>query len=114
MNKDQMISRYTELAQRKTEIALLADGNCKPEHERVILEEMSALETAIKFPVKEERAIPEMVTIRQAASRTGLSYDYIRKLCLQQKIVYIRVGTKYLINMERLISFLNNGGTNAT
>ena len=53
--------------------------------------------------------IPEMVSIRQAAARTGLSYDYIRKLCLQQKIVYVKAGTKYLVNFGKLIIFLNDG-----
>lgn len=51
--------------------------------------------------------IPEMVTIKQAASRTGLSYDYLRKLCLQRQIVFVRAGTKYLINMGKLVAFLN-------
>lgn len=51
--------------------------------------------------------IPRMVTIRQAAAETGLSYDYIRKLCLQQKIVFVRAGSKYLVNMGKLIDFLN-------
>lgn len=53
--------------------------------------------------------IPTMVTISQAAGHTGLSYDCIRKLCLQKKIVYIRAGCKYMINLEKLIEFLNQG-----
>lgn len=53
--------------------------------------------------------IPTMVTIKEAASRTGLSYDYIRKLCLQRKIVFVKAGCKFLINMERLIEYLNQG-----
>ena len=51
--------------------------------------------------------IPEMITIKQAAARTGLSYDYLRKLCLQRKIIFVRAGNKYLINMEKLAAFLN-------
>ena len=53
--------------------------------------------------------IPTMVTIRMAADQTGLSYDYIRKLCLAGKIVFVRSGSKYLINMEKLVDYLNNG-----
>lgn len=53
--------------------------------------------------------IPTMVTIKEASGQTGLSYDYIRKLCLQRKIVYIRAGCKYLINLEKLVDFLNTG-----
>ena len=53
--------------------------------------------------------IPTMETIKAASEQTGLSYDYIRKLCLQGKIVYVRAGSKYLINMEKLVDFLNRG-----
>lgn len=53
--------------------------------------------------------IPTMLGIREAATRTGLSYDHIRKLCLQGKIVYVRAGNKYLVNLEKLVEFLQNG-----
>lgn len=53
--------------------------------------------------------IPTMVTIKEASQQSGLSYDFVRRLCLQGKIAYIRVGTKYLINLERFIEFLNTG-----
>lgn len=53
--------------------------------------------------------IPEMLTIRETAARTGLSYDFIRKLCLQRKIVFIRTGTKYLVNYSKFIEYLNQG-----
>ena len=48
-----------------------------------------------------------MITIKEAAARTGLSYDYIRKLCLQGKIVFRKVGNKRLINMGKLAEYLN-------
>lgn len=52
--------------------------------------------------------VPEMVTIREASSRTGLSYDYLRKMCLSKKIVHIRVGNgKFLINFGALVEWLN-------
>ncbi len=57
--------------------------------------------------------VPEMITIREASDRTGLSYDALRKMCLKRKIVHIRVGSgKFLINFGKLIEFLNtsNGG----
>lgn len=53
--------------------------------------------------------IPRMVTIRKAAELTGLSYDYIRKLCINDKIVYVRAGSKYVVNLGKLIEFLNEG-----
>ena len=55
--------------------------------------------------------MPTMYTINQAAEATGLSYDFLRKLCLQNKIVFVRAGTKYLINMERLREYLDKGET---
>lgn len=55
--------------------------------------------------------IPKMRTIKQAAQETGLAYNYIRNLCLQNKIVYVRAGNKYLINLNKLIDYLNMGTT---
>ena len=56
-----------------------------------------------------EPEIPTMITIKEASSRTGLSYDYIRKLCLRGKIIYIKAGSKFLINLDKLVEFLNTG-----
>ena len=53
--------------------------------------------------------IPQMCTIKQTAEKTGLAYNYIRNLCLQNKIVYVRAGNKYLINIDKLIEYLNTG-----
>lgn len=57
--------------------------------------------------------VPRMVGITEASKQTGLSYDFIRKLCLQDKIVYVRAGVKYLINLDKLLEFLNQGEKNA-
>lgn len=51
--------------------------------------------------------MPVMKTIREASEECGLSYNCLRQLCLSNKIVYIRAGTKFLINMDKLKSFLN-------
>ena len=56
--------------------------------------------------------IPEMLGIKETAKRTGLSYDYLRRLCLTNQIVFVRSGKKYLINIPRLADFLNTGGQN--
>lgn len=53
--------------------------------------------------------IPTMATIQEAANLTGLSYDYIRKLCIQGKIIYVQTGTKRLVNMDKLRIYLNSG-----
>ena len=52
---------------------------------------------------------PTMLTLRQAAEATGLSYDHHRKLCLQKKIIFVRAGNKYLVNAEKLQEYLDSG-----
>lgn len=59
--------------------------------------------------MSEVKEIPTMVSLHEASKRTGLSYDYLRKLCLQRKIVYVKAGSKYMINLEKLALFLNTG-----
>jgi len=54
-----------------------------------------------------EYLVPEMITLREASRRTGLSYDSLRKGCLSGKFVHIRVGAKILINFNKLIDRLN-------
>lgn len=53
--------------------------------------------------------IPTMVTIKEAATRTGLSYEYIRQLIREKKIVHVMAGRKFLVNMEKLVEYLNQG-----
>lgn len=53
--------------------------------------------------------VPTMLTLQEASSRTGVSYDWLRKLCIQGKIVHIRCGNKYLVNLEKLVDYLNTG-----
>ena len=52
---------------------------------------------------------PRMLTINAAAQETGLPAFCVRQLVLQRKIVFVRAGNKYLVNMERLADFLNQG-----
>lgn len=53
--------------------------------------------------------IPEMITIKETASRTGLSYEFIRKLCINNEIIHVRTGKRYLVNFNRFIDYLNEG-----
>lgn len=48
-----------------------------------------------------------MVTIQKAADLTGLSYSYLRKLCINKQIVHTKAGSKYLINLDKLVEKLN-------
>lgn len=53
---------------------------------------------------------PKMLTIRETA-RTGILPEYaLRTLVKQGKIPGIQVGTKFLINYDRLCDWLNNNG----
>lgn len=59
-------------------------------------------------------SIPTMLTINQTAERSGLAMHYIRQLCLQGKITYCRAGSKYLINFEKFVDYLNAGESSAS
>ena len=48
-----------------------------------------------------------MLSIKELSSITGISEHQIRQLCKTNKIIHIRAGTKYLINYERFLDYLN-------
>ena len=50
-----------------------------------------------------------MISLKQASTETGLSYDCLRKMCLANKLVYIRIGKKIMLNADRLEEYLNGG-----
>ena len=50
---------------------------------------------------------PTMLTIKEAAARTGLSYRCVRNLCLDGKVVHIMSGNKTYVNYDKLIDYLN-------
>ena len=50
---------------------------------------------------------PTMVSINEAKAVTGLSYEALRKMCISGEIIHIKIGNRYLINLERLIAKLN-------
>lgn len=54
-------------------------------------------------------SIPKMITLLEAAECSGLSYDYLRKRCLDGTLVHIRSGRKFLINSNKLADYLNDG-----
>lgn len=57
----------------------------------------------------EKKLVPRMATINEAAELTGLAKHYLRQLALQGKVSNVRAGKKILINVEKLIDFLNIG-----
>lgn len=112
------VSRYIELVRRRTEILTCAGIHWKPEYagemERIDAElaELKPIVEAARAEREEktiQRKIPLMWTIKEASQNTGLSYDFIRKLCLQNRIVHVKAGRKYLVNSEKLVEYLNSG-----
>lgn len=58
--------------------------------------------------------VPRMATINEAAQIVGLAKYYIRQLALNNKIKNVRAGKKILINVDKLIEFLNTGDEDVT
>jgi len=56
--------------------------------------------------------IPTMLTIKETAQETGMAEHFIRSLVLKNEIVHVKAGKKYLINLEKLIDYLNTANTN--
>lgn len=54
--------------------------------------------------------LPVMKSLKEMVELTGLSYTYLRNLCIQNEIIHIRAGKKYLINYDRFIDYLNGVG----
>lgn len=55
--------------------------------------------------------VPTMKSICECSQITGLAKYHVRQLVLQDKIKYVKAGRKYLVNLESLIEYLNNGET---
>lgn len=58
--------------------------------------------------------IPKMITLLEASELTGLSYDFLRKHCLDGTLVHIRTGRKFLLNADKLAEYLNVGECTST
>ena len=56
-----------------------------------------------------KKIFPQMETINEASKISGLAKYRIRQMVLQNKVKYVRAGKKYLINIESLIEYLNQG-----
>lgn len=51
--------------------------------------------------------IPHMETIKNTAKMLGLAEHFIRKKVLSGEIVAVKAGCKYLVNVDKLIEYLN-------
>lgn len=56
--------------------------------------------------------MPTMVTMTKAAELTGVTYNALRRWIKGGEFTYyVMAGTRYLINLERLVEFLNTPAT---
>jgi hypothetical protein len=55
--------------------------------------------------------IPRMVPLQTLADESGISYKALWQMCKQNKIVHIKSGNKFLVNVDKFIEFLNTGET---
>ncbi|MFT3950641.1 MAG: DNA-binding protein [Oscillospiraceae bacterium] len=56
-----------------------------------------------------EIKIPPMRSIKQAAAECSIPEHFLRQLVKQNKVVYVRTGTKALVNLESLAAYLSSG-----
>lgn len=73
----------------------------------------TAFEVNCKPPeITVSRAVPRMISLKEAASLTGLSELFLRRGFRAGELVGVRCGTsssgKILINFDKLIDYLNS------
>ncbi len=51
--------------------------------------------------------IPHMETIKVTAKMFGLAEHFVRQLVINGKIVAVKAGCKYLVNVDKLAEYLN-------
>lgn len=67
-------------------------------------------EQELNFIVPDVR-IPRMVPLQTLADESGISYKALWQMCKQNKIVHIKSGNKFLVNMDKFVEYLNTGET---
>lgn len=55
--------------------------------------------------------IPKMLSVRECSRLTGISYAQLLQMCKEGKVVCIRTGKKYLVNVKKLSDYLNGEET---
>ena len=57
----------------------------------------------------ESKRFPWMAPMTRACKESGLSYKALRRLIEEGKVPCVRSGARILVNVDRLIDFLNVG-----
>lgn len=55
-----------------------------------------------------EFSIPKMKTIEETAAMFGVSSYFVRKLVRSGRVVAVKTGRKYLVNIDRFADYLNS------
>ena len=59
--------------------------------------------------IQELPECPNLLSLNELTEKTGLPYQLLRKMIVEEnKVPYIRVGKKYLINYRVFLDTLNN------
>ena len=53
--------------------------------------------------------VPRMTTIDETARMANVPKHFVRQLVIQNRVVHVKAGRKYLINFDRFIDYLNSG-----
>lgn len=59
--------------------------------------------------VRVGRPVPNMGTVQKAAQLYGLSPNHIRRLCKLGKVRYVDCGNRWLVNLDSLARYFEQG-----
>ena len=65
---------------------------------------LEALDVEVE-PVK----YPTMATVKDAAAKFGISEYFLRNLCRAGKVRFVCVGNRWLVNLDSLAAYFNEG-----
>lgn len=54
---------------------------------------------------------PELLPPKRAAEKAGISLNHINTLIRENKVYYVQIGCKRLVNMQSLLTYLSGGAT---
>ena len=63
----------------------------------------------IKTAAVRQRPVPRMRTIPQAAEEANISVHFVRKIVKEGRVIAVKSGCKYYVNLDSLINYLNTG-----
>lgn len=67
------------------------------------------LATAKKQSVDNDMHMPTMLTVTELSEKTGISRFSIRRMVKENKVTYIKLGNKVLVNYDSLLKYLQTG-----